>query len=117
MLKKHHKVSSNFIREEGDEISFLKRTHRLINNDRLTISTHHKHVEQLMHLTGVKPTSRPKKVPGHPLLDEKDDTEALNLEEASHFEVVLAFYCILQQIFHIVNTPSGGCLLVWLPRL
>ena len=31
-LKKHHKVSSNFLREEGDEISFLKRTHRLIGN-------------------------------------------------------------------------------------
>ena len=73
MLKKHHKVSSNFIREEGDEISFLKRTHRLISNDMLTISAHHKHVEQLMHITGVKPTSRPKKVHGHPLLDEKDD--------------------------------------------
>ena len=85
MLKKHHKVSSNFIREEGDETSFLKRTHRLISNDMLTISAHHKHVEQLMHITGVKPTSRPKKVPGHPLLDEKDDTEALNLEEASQY--------------------------------
>ena len=71
MLKKHHKASSSYLREEGDEISFVKRTHRLIGNGMLAISTHHKHIEQLMQLTGVKPTSRPKKVPGHPLLDEK----------------------------------------------
>ena len=82
MLKIHHKVSGSFLRQEGDEISFLKRTHRLLQMGMLTISTHHKHIEQLMQITGVKPTSRPKKVPGHPLLDEKDDTEALNPDEA-----------------------------------
>jgi len=38
MLKKHRKVSSSFLRKEGDEISFLKRIHRLIGNGMLTIS-------------------------------------------------------------------------------
>ena len=112
MLKKHHKVSSSFIREEGDEISFLKRTHRLINNDMLTISTHHKHVEQLMHLTGAKPTSRPKRVPGHPLLDEKDDTEALSLEEASQYRscvgILLYLATDLPHCQHTIRWLSTG---------
>lgn len=89
MLKQHHKVSSSFIREEGDEISFLKRTHLL------TISTHHRHIEQILQITGVKPTSRPKRVPGHPLLDEKDDTEALNPEESSHYCSCVGFLLYL----------------------
>ena len=112
MLKKHHKVSSSFIRAEGDEISFLKRTHRLISNDMLTISTHHKHVEQLMHLTGIKPTSRPKRVPGHPLLDEKDDTEALNVEEASQYRscvgILLYLATDLPHCQHTIRWLSTG---------
>ena len=112
MLKKHHKVSSSFIRAEGDEISFLKRTHRLISNDMLTVSTHHKHVEQLMHLTGIKPTSRPKRVPGHPLLDEKDDTEALNVEEASQYRscvgILLYLATDLPHCQHTIRWLSTG---------
>ena len=112
MLKTHHKVSSSFLRQEGDEISFLKRTHRLISNGMLTISTHHKHIEQLMQITGVKPTSRPKKVPGHPLLDEKDDTEALNPDEASHYRscvgILLYLATDLPHCQHTIRWLSTG---------
>ena len=112
MLKRHHKVSSSFIREEGDEILFLKRTHRLISNDMLTISTHHKHVEQLMHITGVKPTSKPKHVPGHLLLDEKGETEALNDEEASQYRscvgILLYLSTDLPHCQHTIRWLSTG---------
>ena len=95
MLKKHHKVSSSFIREEADEVSFLKRTHRLVSNDMLTLSAHHRHVEHLMQITGVKPTGRPKKVPGHPLLDEQDFTEALSAEEVSQYRSCVGIWLYL----------------------
>ena len=112
MLKKHHKVSSSFLREEGDEISFLKRTHRLIKDGMLTISTHHKHIEQLMQITGVKPTSRPKKVPGHPLLDETDDTEPLSADEASQYRscvgILLYLATDLPHCQHTIRWLSTG---------
>ena len=37
ILKKHYKVSSNFIQEIGDEITFLKRSHRLLGGGKLVI--------------------------------------------------------------------------------
>ena len=43
-LKRFHRISSEFIRSIGDEICFLKRTHKWIDSERLTITPHHKHV-------------------------------------------------------------------------
>ena len=62
-----------------------------------------------MHLTGVKPTSRPKRVPGHPLLDEKDDTEALNLEEASQYRS-----CVGILLYLATDLPHGQHTIRWL---
>ena len=71
-LENHYKISSSFLQDVGDELTFLKRSHKLLMNGRLAISPHPRHVEQLMKLTGVKATSKPKHVPGfldiHPLM-------------------------------------------------
>lgn len=85
LLQKKYKISSSFIRTVGDELVFLKRTHRLVSTDRLIISTHPKHVEQLVKLTGIKTSGALKKVPGHPQMDDVDDTPELEAHECSTF--------------------------------
>ena len=85
LLQQKYKISSSFIRCVGDELVFLKRTHKLISPDRLTISIHPKHVEQLVKLTGIKTSGALKKVPGHPQIDDVDDTAELEAQEASEF--------------------------------
>ena len=85
LLQKKYKISSSFIRCVGDELVLLKRTHKLISIGRLVISTHPKHVEQLVKLTGIKTSGALKKVPGHPQMDDVDDTAELEAHEASEF--------------------------------
>ncbi len=60
-LENHYKISSSFLQEVGDELTFLKRSHKLLMNGRLAISRHPRHIEQLMKLTGVTATSKPKR--------------------------------------------------------
>ena len=55
-----------------------------------------------MQITGVKPISKLKKVPGHPLLDEKDDAEVLSLDEASQ-------YCSCVGILFYLATDLPHC--------
>ena len=72
-LKRFHRISSEFIRNKW------------IDSERLTITPHHKHVEQLMKSTGVRSTTRPKRVPGHPLMEEPDDTDQLEAVETGEY--------------------------------
>ena len=84
-LQKHYKISANYLQEVGDELTFLKRSHKLLANGRLAIAPHPRHIEQLMKLTGVKATSKPKRVPGHPTMDEVGNSEKLGDVEASEY--------------------------------
>ena len=52
-LKSKFKVSSEWIRNVGDCVSFLKRTHRLVSEDLLVIEPNVKYVEKLMQVTGL----------------------------------------------------------------
>ena len=73
LWKNTNKISRSFLQEVGDELTFLKRSHNLLVNGRLATSPHPRHIEQLMKLTGVKATSKPKRVPGHPSIDEVEN--------------------------------------------
>ena len=93
-LQKHYKISANYLQEVGDELSFLKTNHRLLANGRLAISPHPRHIEQLMKLTGIKATSKPKRVPGHPAIDEVDSSEKLEDDEASDFQKLCGHFAL-----------------------
>lgn len=112
MLEKHHKISSAFIRNVGDEMAFLKRSHRLVSENKMVISSHPRHVEQLLKLMGAKPTSRPKRVPGQPLMDEEDNTEELNNQEASQYRscvgILLYLANDLPHCQHCIRHLSAG---------
>ena len=55
----------------------MKRSHKLLANGRSAFAPHPRKIEQLMKLTGVKATSKPKRVPGHVAMKEVDNSEKL----------------------------------------
>ncbi len=78
-------LCSSFIGSVGDELVFLKRTYKMVSVHRLTTSTHPKHVEQLVKLAGIKTSGAMRKLPGHPQMDDVDNTPELEAHEASEF--------------------------------
>ena len=112
VLQKHYKVSSSFIQDIGDEISFLKRSHRLLGGGKLVIQSHPRHIEQLMKLAGVKASSQPKKVPGHPLIDEVDSSATLDMAESTFFRscvgILLYLAADLPHCQHAIRYLSKG---------
>ena len=111
-LQKHYKISANYLQEVGDELTFLKRSHKLLANGRLSIAPHPRHIEQLMKLTGVKATSKPKRVPGHPAMDEVDNSEKLGDVEASEYRscvgILLYLAIDLPHAQHAIRHLSTG---------
>ena len=111
-LERFHKISSEFLKDVGDEIIFLKRSHKLLEGNMLAISPHHKHVDQLMRITGIRQTSRPKSTPGHPLLDEVDETGLLDEKESSDFRSCVGILLYLSNDIphcqHVIRHLSTG---------
>ena len=82
-LKARYKISHEMMAVEGDELTFLKRRHMLMNDFELAIQSHPKHLEKLFELLKIGRGLRPKKTPVHPMLDEDDKTELLDNQQAS----------------------------------
>ena len=71
----------------GDELTFLKRRHILVN-DRLMpmlIKSHHKHVSQLKEILDIHPKAYPKKTPAHPAIDHEDTTSKFKEADLTKF--------------------------------
>ena len=111
-LQKHYKISASYLQDVGDELTFLKRTHRLLADGRLAIAPHPRHIEQLMKLTGIKATSKPKRVPGHAAIDEADNSEKLDDVEASEYRsgvgILLYLAIDLPHAQHAIRHLSTG---------
>ena len=84
-LKAKYKISLEVVKEEGDELTFLKRKHVLISKDQLAIQSHPKHLEKLFEHLKLNKKLAPKKTPGHALLDEPDRSEELNGVDSKTF--------------------------------
>ena len=82
-LKARYKISHEMMAVEGDELTFLKRRHMLMNEFELAIQSHPKHLEKLFELLKIGRGLKPKKTPVHPMLDEDDKTEMLDNQQAS----------------------------------
>ncbi len=76
------------------------------------IQSHPGHIEQLMKLAGVKASSRPKKVPGHPLIDEVDSSATLDMAESTVFRscvgILLYLAADLPHCQHAILYRSTG---------
>ena len=114
LLQQKYKISSSFIRSAGDDLVLLKLTHKMVSADRLTISTHPKHMEQLVKLAGIKTSGAMKKVPGHPQIDDVDNTPELEAREASTFRsgvgILLRLAPDLPHSQHAIRHLSSGML-------
>ena len=82
-LKTKYKVACETISKVGDELTFLKRHHVMVSEDEMAIQSHPKHLERLFDLLCINCKLKPKRTPGHPMLDESDDSAALSLADAS----------------------------------
>ena len=66
-LKARCKISHEMMACEGDELTFLKRRHLLVNEFELAIQSHPKHLEKLFDLLKISRGLKPKKTPVHPM--------------------------------------------------
>ena len=82
-LNSKYKISCEIVSKENDELTFLKRKHTLISEDEMAIQSHPKHLERLFDLLCINRRLKPKKTPGHPMLDEPDTTTKLSAGDAS----------------------------------
>ena len=76
-LQSAYKISYSIMKEMGDELTFLKRRHILVNDRLMLIKSHHKHVAQLKEIVDIHPKAYPKKTPAHPAIDNEDTTSKL----------------------------------------
>ena len=54
-LQSAYKISYSIMKEMGDELTFLKRRHILVNDRLMLIKSHHKHVAQLKEIMDIHP--------------------------------------------------------------
>ena len=64
-------------------MTFLKRTHELLDSGRMTIKVHPKHLDQLCRLLHMSKRLQNKKTPGHSEIETPDNTPLLGAEDAS----------------------------------
>ena len=82
-LKAKYKVACETLCKAGDELTFLKRRHVMVTDDEMAIQSHPKHLERLFDLLAINRKLQPKRTPGHPLLDEPDNSTKLGPADAS----------------------------------
>ena len=105
-LERCHKIS------EGCWGRDFVASHKLLDGGKIAISPPRKHVDQLMKVTGVRQTSRPKPSPGHALQDEVDETSLLDDKETSEFRscvgILLYLSNDLPHCQHVIRHLSTG---------
>ena len=75
----------------GDELTFLKRRHVLVNDRLMLIKSHHKHVAQLKEIMDIPPKAYPRKTPAHPAIDNEDITSKLKEADLTHCQHSILF--------------------------
>lgn len=96
--KGKYEISTQVMEKPGDEIRFLKRTHRLMEDGCLVIQTHHKHIQQMRSLLGLNRKLQSKKTPAHADLDQEDTTDGLGRDECSKFRTCVGMLMYLSTV-------------------
>ena len=66
----------------GDEITFVKRTHELLEDGRMVIRVHRKHLDQLCKFLRLSKRLQCKKTPGHSAMEIPDRSSELGQQDA-----------------------------------
>jgi len=94
-LREKYEISAQVIERPGDELSFLKRTHVLHSDGRMTIQTHHKHVQQMCSLLKMNGRIQSKKSPGHADMDKEDNSKELDAIAGTTFRTCVGILMYL----------------------
>eukprot|EP00435_Cladocopium_sp_Y103_P051733 s1374_g16.t1 len=94
-MRSKYDISIQTIERPGDEMNFLKRTHLLHEDGRLTIKTHHKHISQLCSLLGLNMKTQNKRSPGHADMDKEDTSPDLPASAATVFQTCVGILMYL----------------------
>eukprot|EP00435_Cladocopium_sp_Y103_P044885 s707_g12.t1 len=94
-LKTKCSVSVETMSKGGDEVSFLKRTHCLLDDGRMLIKCHHKHLGQMCKLLHMFPKLQCKKTPGHSDIENPDNSKELSASDASVYRLCVGILLYL----------------------
>ena len=94
-LREKYEISAQVIERPGDELSFLKRTHVLHADGRMTIQTRQKHVTQMCSLLKMNGRIQSKKSPGHADMDKEDNTKELDATAGTTFRTCVGILMYL----------------------
>ena len=82
-LQAKYTVSIEIMCGPGDEVTFLKKTHQLLEDGRMVIRIHLKHLGQLCKLLYLSKRLQNKRSPGHSEIETPDNIEELKPQDAS----------------------------------
>ncbi|CAL1169726.1 unnamed protein product [Cladocopium goreaui] len=76
-MQSRYDVSIEIMSNVGEELTFLKRTHQLLESGRMVVKIHGKHLDQLCKLLQLSKRLQNKKSPGHSEIEIPDKTEEI----------------------------------------
>ena len=94
-LQSKYAISIELMAKPGDEVTFLKRTHELLEDGRMVIRVHHKHLDQLCKLLCLSKKLQCKKTPGHSEMETPDKSPELNGQDASTYRTCVGILLYL----------------------
>ena len=94
-LQSKHAISIELMSKPGDEVTFLKRTHELLEDGRMVIRVHHKHLDQLCKLLCLSKRLQSKKTPGHSEMEIPDKPAELSFHDASMYRTCVGILLYL----------------------
>ena len=94
----------------GDELTFLKRTHQLLESGRMVVKIHGKHLDQLCKLLQLSKRLQNKKSPGHSEIEIPDKTDELSAHDGSVYRS-----CVGILLYLLPNLPQCQYVIRYLP--
>ena len=109
-LQAKYTVSIEIMSGPGDEVTFLKKTHQLLEDGRMVIRIHPKHLDQLCKLLHLSKRLQNKRSPGHSEIETPDNTEELKPQDASVYRSCIGILWYLSpdlpQCQYVIRYPS-----------
>eukprot|EP00438_Fugacium_kawagutii_P026160 Skav230005 [mRNA] locus=scaffold5058:3896:10669:+ [translate_table: standard] len=108
-LKLKYQVSVEMMSQADDEVTFLKKQHVLMQDGRMVIKPHSKHVTQICKLLGLNPKLQCKKSPSHSDIQNVDVSTELPSEKATVFRT-----CVGVLMYLAADLPHCQCVIRYL---
>ena len=111
-LQSKYAISIELMSKPGDEITFLKRTHELLEDDRMVIRVHHKHLDKLCKLLRLSKRLQCQKTLGHSEMEIPDHSAELGhqYQDASMYRtcvgILLCLSADLPQCQYVIRYLS-----------